>query len=92
MCLRASYNTNILTVSCLLSRRCLWEKVMKKGTVAFQAQVRGHQARLRVLALRYLNACLLAQKLVRGFIKRSRVSIGEACFCCWYAVVILRVL
>lgn len=52
----------------------LAKKVMRKGTVAFQAQVRGHQARLRVLALRYLNACLLAQRVVRGFVKRSQVS------------------
>lgn len=45
--------------------------------MGFQAQVRGHQARLRVLALRYLNACLLAQRIVRGFIKRSQVCAQE---------------
>ncbi|CAN0317422.1 unnamed protein product, partial [Ectocarpus fasciculatus] len=47
-------------------------KAMRKGTVALQAQVRGHQARLKVLALRYLNACLLAQRIVRGFVKRTQ--------------------
>ncbi|CBJ27444.1 myosin-like protein [Ectocarpus siliculosus] len=44
----------------------------RKGTVALQAQVRGHQARLKVLALRYLNACLMAQRIVRGFVKRTQ--------------------
>lgn len=54
---------------------------MRKGTISFQARVRGGQARLRVLALRYLNACLLAQRVVRMFIKRSKVkTIGEGFF------------
>lgn len=49
------------------------DQTMRKGTVALQAQVRGHQARLKVLALRYLNACLMAQRIVRGFVKRNQV-------------------
>ncbi|CAM9373494.1 unnamed protein product [Pylaiella littoralis] len=53
-------------------------QVIRKGTVALQAQTRGHQARLKVLALRYLKACLIAQKIARGFVKRSQYARTKA--------------
>lgn len=71
--------TNRLSAACLIIqtafRRYMFEheyQVQRKGTIALQAQVRGRQARLKLMAMRYLKACLLAQKWVRMFTKRSQ--------------------